>query len=698
MAQSIEDSLLQAIKKDDIKAFDALMEKAQCGAYRLGRFPVLSLLYLYKSRKILSAYEEMFLKTTNSVTLSEPAEISKKFSAKAGKCLRLYFNEVVSPLEMLLILDKTKHLKKVYPMTNLSSAVKERLKSIYYIRYSLSVKFEGNEIIIERRPLTYREKKRLATICLSAVLVILIVIGASVTTSIISPKRLDKYIDLSSNEEFILEHDVYVPRNYSIEEINCSIVGNGHKLIFRKGATIKTFNGKMSDLTIECSGNAIINTISQYATLENVTVNVNANVTTAKSNAFVAMTNYGSIDGIKVNVSGRLTTAKEVDGEITIGGIVYGNAGTVKNCVVNYSRFSLDGRANTSANSSFGGMVGINVGNVQGCSVTGKITADTFDVVGVCLVNNYVISDTVNKADISQTSANAGWSPIACGIVSRNYYLVKNCENLGSISATSNCGQIGADDVAPSATSAGIAYLNGVYKNGINASIEKCKNSGEISAISNGEVYIGGITATSYGYIYNSINSGNITVKAHTVYAGGILGFSQVAIDSGYIYFSTVDSCISQGKINVKSDDTAYVGGIVGQIAEMEIEQYKVDEDGNFIKDENNQYVTETVFRGGRVKNCYFTGEYTSEVKYFGNIVGACGANIYRENSYTSGTSEHRNFEDNYYLANSFSAFGATVSGDDIANAVEDKGATSATLEEILNSKAYKSIIDNFDN
>ena len=57
MAQSIEDNLLQVIKKDDIKEFDALMEKAQCGAYRLGRFPVLSLLNLYKTRKIISAYE-----------------------------------------------------------------------------------------------------------------------------------------------------------------------------------------------------------------------------------------------------------------------------------------------------------------------------------------------------------------------------------------------------------------------------------------------------------------------------------------------------------------------------------------------------------------------------------------------------------------------------------------------------------------
>ncbi|MCI8420738.1 MAG: hypothetical protein HFE34_00440 [Clostridia bacterium] len=693
MAQSIEDNLLQVIKKDDIKEFDALMEKAQCGAYRLGRFPVLSLLYLYKSRKILSAYEEMFLKTTNSVTLSEPAEISRKFSAKAGKCLRLYLNEVVSPLEMLLILDRTKHLKKVYPMTNLSSAVKQRLKSIHYIRYSLSVKFEGSEIIIEKRPLTYREKKKIATICLSAFLVILIVIGASITTSIVSPKRLDKYIDLSANEEFILEHDVYVPKNYSIEEVNCTIIGNGHKLIFRKGAKIKTFNGKLSDMTIESSGKAVFTTISENASLENVTVNVKSSIATAESNAFVAITNYGSMDGVKVNVSGTLSTAKEVAGEITLGGMVYGNAGTIKNCAVNYSQFSLNGKANTGANTSFGGIVGINNGNVQDCLVVGKITADTADVAGVCLINNYVISDTVNQADISQKSDIAGWSPIACGIVLRNYYLVKNCENSGLISAISSSEQTGTGDGAPSVTSAGISYLNGG-----GASIEMCKNVGEISAIGNGEAITGGISATSYGYIYNSINSGDISVKAQTVYAGGILGSGEVAIDSRYIYFANVDSCISQGKINVTADNIAYVGGIAGKIGEMEIEQYKVDEDGNFIKGDDGQYVTEMVYRGGRVIKSYFTGELTSEVAYFGNMVGVCGMNIYQSNSYTSGTDEFRNFEDNYYLDNSLGAFGATMSGDDILGANENKGATTATLEEILNLRAYKSIIDNFTN
>ncbi|MDE6361646.1 MAG: hypothetical protein K2L53_01570, partial [Clostridia bacterium] len=272
------------------------METTQCGAYRLGRFPVLSLMYLYKSRKLISAYESMFLKTTNSVTLNEPAEVSKKFSAKAGKCLRLYFSEVVSPLEMLLILDDTKRLKRVYPTLNLSSAVKGRLKSIYFIKYSLNIKFEGNEIIIERRPLNYREKKKIAAVCISVILVIAIVISSSVISSVFAPVRLDKYYDLTSDETFTLDQDFYVTKNHSIEEFNCTIVGNGHKIVFDKGATIKNFNGNISDVTIESAGEAVFAFVSENAKIENVTFNVIADISTSEATAFVATTNYGVIE------------------------------------------------------------------------------------------------------------------------------------------------------------------------------------------------------------------------------------------------------------------------------------------------------------------------------------------------------------------------------------------------------------------
>ncbi|MDE6210448.1 MAG: hypothetical protein K2G42_00520 [Clostridia bacterium] len=704
MAQLNEENLLNAIKKDDLKAFDALMDTTQCGSYRLGRFPVLSLLYLYKSRKILSAYEDKFLQITtykalresadvskslNVKDFGEPLEVSKKFSAKAGKCLRLYFNEVVSPLEMLLILDKTKHLKDVYPMTNLSSEIKERLKSIYYIKYSLNIKFEVGKIVIDRRPLSYREKKRIATICLSVVLVIAIIVTSSVISSVFAPVRLDKYFDLTAYETYTLDQDLYVPKNCSIEEVNCTLIGNGHKLIFQKGATIKTFNGNMSDLTIESSGKAIFTLISESAKIENVTFNVNANLSTSEATAFVALTNYGVIENVTVNASGRikaLATTTEVTEELNFAGLVLQNyvrnsnaAGTVKNCVVNYSQFSLVGEA--SANAVFGGVAGINNGYLQDCKVTGQIVADTFDIAGVCSLNSGLLSGNVNQADLSQTSADAGWNPIVCGIVSRNTYVVEDCHNLGRLSAVSNCDKIEQDSKLPTVSVAGIAYLN-------NNTIGGCKNSGSITAVGKGEAYVGGISAHSYARITDCLSSGDITVTADSIYAGGILGYSEIYYTltlTGYSFaWGDTLNCISQNKINVTAigDGVACVGGTVGYVDEVGIEL------------QSGQ-----LYFGGGVTGSYFVGEIASNVNYFGNIVGVCAKNIYENNSYTLNNDiEYHNFDSNYYLSNSSSAFGAAVTDEgDYSSAEEDKGATSATIEVIQNLEAYKSILKKFN-
>ena len=54
--------LLEAIINDDKTAYDAL---GPCGNYRLGRFPVLSLLYMYGAKRILSAHEKVLLEITS---------------------------------------------------------------------------------------------------------------------------------------------------------------------------------------------------------------------------------------------------------------------------------------------------------------------------------------------------------------------------------------------------------------------------------------------------------------------------------------------------------------------------------------------------------------------------------------------------------------------------------------------------------
>lgn len=717
MERQSESSLLQAIKKDDIKAFNALMEKAQCGAYRLGRFPVLSLLYLYKSRKILKEYEEKFLAISSYEELGEPIEVSKKFSGKARKCLRLYLDEVISPLEMLLILDRTQHLKKVFPMTKPSSQIKGRLKAIYSIKYALGVRYAGDSISLDRRPLSRREKKKLATACISAVLIVAIAIGVPVTAVSLMPKHVDGEVStvsdirFDSSKEYTLINDVVVTDGFTAKNMNCSIKGNGKKLILKKGVSLGELNGKISDLTVETAGDPIFTALTVNASLENVTVNVNADVETREQSAFVALTNYGKIDGVTVNISGKVNALdpetelpEGSSNEFAFGGIVQYNSylfynilqqykrGIIVNCAVNYSQFTLTGTSK--ANATFGGIAGVNDGYLQNCTVSGEITADTFDIAGICAENNFALVNDINNAKLAQTSASDRWNPNSAGIVLNNGYAVEDCINNGEISAVSTSEPEG-EDISLAAISAGIACIN-------SNRISNSTNNGAITATARGTAYAGGIASRSVGMISKCLSDGEIAASGQKVYAGGILGNSEVTASGGLVYFGRVENCISKDKFSVTASDggNAFVGGIAGYIQESGFKQTYVDKDGNRVE--------ETVYFGGGVVGSYFIGEYTSGATYFGAIVGACGVNIFTSNSYsaTSGAT-YKNFDGNFYLNGFKNAIGATITvtvdeetqkeKDEFAPAA-DKGATSASLEYITEIDRYKAILKAIEN
>ena len=636
MAQTIEQELLMAIEYDDVTAFDALMERTQCGSCRLGRFPVLSLLYLYNSRKIISAYEQEFIQISDWKALGEPVAVVQQFAEKAGKCLRLYFNRVVSPLEMLLILDKTKKLKKVFPLAEPSEAVKARLKSIYYIKYSLAIKYEGDNIILERKAITRRQKYKIIAAAAGCALVVALAVAVPIATvEYVRNHAWDvtslSQIDFSSKRTYILQNDITIPKNYSQSKVNCTIKGGGHTLVFGENVSLGEFGGKMSDVVIRTSGSPIFTVCTKNAQISNVTVNVTSDVKTDEGTAFVALTNLGTFDGVTVNVSGTMSAlAGDSDGTETLafGGMILTNDynqsdsvyGTVKNCSVNYSDFSLDGE--TKANASFGGIVGVNNGIVRDCTVGGKITADTFDVAGACYSNRNLLTGIVNKARLLQSSDDDGWSPIVCGIVTENI-----------------------------------------------AAVEYCQNSGALAATGQELVICGGIAANSYGQINYCFSNGEIVVTAQTAYAGGIFGVAEVQIAGYYVYFGTANSCISQAKIDASlGDGASCVGGICGLVREM-------------------------AGWGGGVTNSFFTGSKIGTFNYFGNIVGVCGVGVYERNSYTSGNTQYYNFAGNYYIQNGQQSFGATAASQDEFVRVEGKGSTPATQSEIQNNQTYKDIL-----
>ena len=87
-----------AIKKDDIKAFDKHMAEPHAKEIAFGRFPLLSLCYLYDSSKIIKKYENELIKINNYIRFAENDEMYSKFKAIAHRVLRLYVgdNKVVS--------------------------------------------------------------------------------------------------------------------------------------------------------------------------------------------------------------------------------------------------------------------------------------------------------------------------------------------------------------------------------------------------------------------------------------------------------------------------------------------------------------------------------------------------------------------------------------------------------------------------
>ena len=638
MVQENAEKLLRAIEADDITYFDA-----RYGTFRLGRFPVLSLMYLYNAKKLLAAYEAEFIKISRWEELTEPFGIVARFSQKAGKCLRLYYDTVVSPLEMLLILDKARRLKKLYPKAAPTEEIKSRLQAVYYVKYALGIKFEGDKIIIDRRPLRYSEKRKIIIGAVGGTLAAAALIATPVSVVSYVIKHAGDVtslgeIDFAAKKTYTLLNDITIPTNYSVGKVNCTINGGGHTVTVEEGVSLGEFNGGLKNVTLNTDGAPIINVCTDNAVITNVTVNVNADIELTKNSAFIAVTSYGTFDGVTVNVTGSVKAAeKNSDGtdEIIFGAIVSTNAytyntftssaaiGTVKNCTVNYTDFYLYGE--TDANASFGGVVGVNNGYVQNCTVTGKITADTFDLGGVCYKNNSAISRSVNDAELNQTSGDEQWTPIVGGIVVDNTSLVEYCQSSGKISV-----------------------------------------KGQELAI------CAGIAARTYGQTYYCLSSGDITVNTENGYVGGIFGMQYVATDGRYIYIGLAQYCLSRGSIYATlGGGESCVGGVGGRVQEAEWAD---------------------AFYGGRVLNCIFIGGMNS-VSYSGSIVGASGADIYEANVYFSGGMPYPYFDGNYYLSSGPSSFGAVITLREEFLQVSGKGASAMTEDEIKNTELYHEIL-----
>lgn len=781
------EKLFQAIKNDDVKEFKDCMDTNYCGSLRLGRFPVLSVMYLYDSRRLLHAYEKKFLKHNSWQDVGEPMEIAAKFRGIAGKCLRLYLNETVSPLEMLLLLNRDYKLKQVFRTAHITAPVKQRLKDIYYIRWGLTADFVRGKIVLQRRPLTNREKWTWAVRAMCVVLCLAIVASTPFVANAISPFITDEQgvlnvsrwgqIDFNSGKIYALNKDVTVPSNFYVDEMNCELRGNGHTVTVEGNRLFGNLNGILEDITFATNGSPIVQTVTrttetQYVDgqqvtqlkvkAENVTVNANVDMTTGAAIGFFANDNYCVISNVVVNVSGRLSIKVEhTDGEeveaFNCGGIVANNNqsadvkghyyGYLENCSVNYTDFVLQG--NLEADAAFGGIVGTNYGIIESCQTNGAISANTFDVAGICADNNQRIFTCENTANISQTSDVVGWNPLAAGIVLNNRFVAHNCVNSGNISSVSTADYPTDTQGSPCAYATGIAYYNISQSSNNAAYVQYCVNNGEVSASAlHIDANAAGLCNTSNGYVTASVNNGKISANGtRLVEAAGVVNFSvgqaYRSVNNGEIsaisqeevrvggitssYCNVVRYCFSFGSIEA-TGKVCYAGGLWGYsmnysyedsyghkglycglvmdcIADCDVNVTVTASPDSFAavggivgvvgEDKSNGGTAET-YIGGAIIGGYFLGTLQVSGKaYLGAMAGVVGERIY--NATKSATDEiDKNFYDNFYVygCGADGEFGVALDASGNYKTVGNVGALAGTRLAITSDKLYNTLMD----
>lgn len=577
MEEKFSESLLDAVKRDDKKAFDSLMAQQPCGTFRLGRFPTLSLIYLYNASKIRAAYEEKFVKYNSWQEIFEPVSIAADFRKVAGKSLRFYLQEVVSPVEMLLLLDKTSKLKRVFPQTHMSQPVKQRLKTVYELKYAQKLEFRGDELVMGSRPLTRAEKKRLLLALTCFLLCVVIAVSTPFVVNAFVPFIKDgsgaiplsnfSKTDFTSNKSYALKNDVVLEEDFFVQDVTCQLDGRGKTVtVLGKNCPFGAISGKISNVTFVVQ-TPLAQEVALTGVVEDVLVNVTTNATVTENLAFVAVNNFGQIKNCEVNLSGTLGVAANSDEVLEEGivcaGIAVHNKATqisafqtryavIQKCTVNFNNFTLQGEV--AANATFAGIAGNNDGFVDQCQTNGKILSDTMDVSGICANNSYGIINSQNNAEIFQASAFVDWNPLACGIVLNNYYAVENCQNNGKISVQSTSEKTDFGTNEPSAVASGIAYLNN--GKGVTPHLLNCKNTADVSAVAeNRGVSAAGICTSSSGVTEKCFNTGNIgaqTSSEFSSYSAGLVNYAY-----GYVYQSASNANITaNGKGNV------YVGGI----------------------------------------------------------------------------------------------------------------------------------------
>ena len=554
--------LFEEIKRDDVKAFTSLVEKNTLHTISYGRFPLLSVLYLYGAERILKKYESVLLNVHNYKRVGELFEIYDAFKKKAGRSLRLYVsdNSIVSPEEMLAVLGEGNRLKKLYATSVTSAKSDSNVKKIYENTHQTTLKEVGGKVQIPNKKMSTK-KRIILSVCVVAVIISIVLVSVGIV--IIKEKN-----------------------NNSNPSVSVSVINNATELInalanngggFELGSNIdltmnnyspftlsNTLDGKGYTITLN---GTLFETIESSAKLVNVNFIIkDVNREIKENYAEVVGVNYGIIDSVNVKANGAYTV---VDGVAAIGqeyadiyvsAFVNENKGTITAVELDVN---LTVTNSADDNAYLTGAVNKNYGNVTNIKTTTTSRLETVkaDVAGLVAENmaNGIITASQNNALVSQTTDSGKWFPHASGLVITNSGRIVDSENNGNVHSisTAKVGEVGNSKLAVIASGL-VANNSGTIKNSI--------NTGDVYGESEiADIRIGGIAYYNENEISASKSLGAIIGKTKDknayIYLGGVVSIN--------IKDASVNNCGFEGEINLTHTAVEggfiFAGGIVGE-------------------------------------------------------------------------------------------------------------------------------------
>lgn len=540
-----------AIKNDDVDAFSQIADSRHSAlSLCFGRFPMLSTCYLFQSKSIIAKYEIELMNITNYIKVDEFNEIYKEFKRHAQKCMRFYIesDSIVSPLEMLAIINDAYTLRNVYGRYAKSEKIVSRLNDIYRILHAQNIKQEDNIIYIKKQKLPKKQAISIVAIILVTVIFTAMFasfyvlindyygIGTQEKPIVIRSEKQLKSMVSRGEAFFVLDKDMTIKEGYG-EDFIGNLDGNGHTITFEHNFTnsfISLLSGTITNLNIVITPQS---------------VNVEDNF------AFLIDKNEGTLQNISVNIVAEIKEDVEKE-ELYTAIFCAENIGIISDSNINAA---INCTGNGVGNAYFSLFAGVNSGTITRCSVNEEtnVTADTVDLAGIAAENaeKGKISHCTNNGYMEQQTLSVQWNPNCAGITMTNYGLVNDCVNRSKIVSDSQ-----ADTTECSVYLGGIVSIN-------NGKISKSKSIGELVAKSkNCQVYVGGIAAVNYAEsatVESCGQEGILSIESPSqvsyMFIGGIVGWNA----------GTIKDCFFAGKMKADNEKVfrCYLVGLAALVS-----------------------------------------------------------------------------------------------------------------------------------